>query len=68
VAKGAPVRSRRLGRRYNNSHERPLSGPPCPIFVHSMSYRQTVCNPALNLTLDRGDTLVHGEIDKGAFR
>jgi hypothetical protein len=32
-----------------------------------MSYRQTVCNPALNLTLDRGDTLVHGEIDKGAF-
>jgi len=32
-----------------------------------MSYRHTVCNPALNLTLDRGDTLVHGEIDKGAF-
>jgi hypothetical protein len=41
--------------------------PHAPFFVHSMSYRQTVCNFALNLALDRGDTLVHGEIDKGAF-
>jgi hypothetical protein len=29
------------------------SGPPCPIFVHSMSYREAVCNPASNLNLDR---------------